>query len=72
MPIYEFRCKACGLEYERLVFSSSEVAPCPECDSADAERMMSMFASKSGEKFTPSSGNASCAGCTSGNCSSCG
>ena len=73
MPIYEYRCEACGEDFETLVFSRSEEVVCPKCGGADTRRLMSVFASKVGEKFTPSQGGGSnCSGCAGGNCSTCG
>ena len=38
MPIYAFRCRGCGLEFEELVPRMGQIAPCPECGSEDCER----------------------------------
>ena len=46
MPIYEYRCRSCGREFEALV-RSGEQASCPGCRSADLERLISMFAVES-------------------------
>ena len=72
MPLYEFQCSACDKEFEELVFGSIEDVRCPACDSGDVKKKMSVFAFKSGGKFTPSKGG-SCSGCTPGpgGCSSC-
>ncbi|MCP4599536.1 MAG: zinc ribbon domain-containing protein [Proteobacteria bacterium] len=72
MPIYEFKCKSCGSDFEELVFGSDERVPCPECESGDVFRKPSAFAIKSGDKFVPASGS-SCSGCTPGpsGCSGC-
>jgi putative FmdB family regulatory protein len=42
MPLYDFRCKACGAEFEALVRPPHEPA-CPSCASADLERLQSGF-----------------------------
>lgn len=43
MPIYEYACKQCGHEFEKLVRSG--VAPdCPTCHSTALERKLSVFA----------------------------
>ena len=42
MPIYEYRCTACGDEFELLVLNSSPVAGCTSCGSSEIERLMSM------------------------------
>jgi putative FmdB family regulatory protein len=48
MPIHEYRCRACGHEFERLVrFSStpsSEMLACPSCQGQDLEQLLSLFA----------------------------
>jgi putative FmdB family regulatory protein len=43
MPIYDFRCRACGLSFDALVRGSASPA-CPTCQSADLERQPSLFA----------------------------
>ena len=42
MPLYDFRCKACGGEFEALVRPPAAPA-CPTCASADLERLLSGF-----------------------------
>ena len=71
MPIYEFKCRKCGSEFEELVFGSSEDVACPKCESSSIERLMSAFAFKSGGKLTPSSGSSGCSSCHSSSCTSC-
>lgn len=41
MPIYEYRCKACGDEFEYLLRSSSPAAKCPACASENIEQLIS-------------------------------
>jgi putative FmdB family regulatory protein len=42
MPLYDFRCRGCGHEFEALV--RPPAAPeCPACASADLERLLSGF-----------------------------
>jgi len=55
MPIYEYKCTACGKLFEELVLSSSQKVPCPYCDSDDVERELSLFAS-SATGCSPSGG----------------
>jgi putative FmdB family regulatory protein len=43
MPLYEFRCNACGVEFEVLVRGNA-VQSCPACESADVKRKVSLFA----------------------------
>ena len=42
MPIFEYTCKKCGKEFERVVFSGDEKdITCPECKSKDVKKNMS-------------------------------
>ena len=43
MPIYEYECHECQNRFELLVLGS-ETPACPECESADLERLMSLSA----------------------------
>jgi len=72
MPIYEFICKACGNEFEMIMFKD-EKAICPACGAKDPQKKMSSFGFSVGYKFKAASTGtkSSCAGCGSSNCSSC-
>jgi len=50
MPIYEYKCKTCGCDFEKLVAVSSEdQINCPQCASDKIAKKISMIASgKSG------------------------
>lgn len=42
MPIFEYTCKQCETEFERVVFSGEEKGvSCPECKSKDVIKNMS-------------------------------
>ena len=47
MPIYEYRCAACGNDFEmtRPISQSGEPAPCTECGKP-SQKLVSQFASK--------------------------
>ena len=42
MPLFDFRCRSCGREFEALV-RASDVPQCPSCNSAKLEQLPSMF-----------------------------
>ncbi|MGO9378601.1 MAG: FmdB family zinc ribbon protein [Dissulfurispiraceae bacterium] len=66
MPIFEYKCSACGLEFEKLVFGKTTVS-CPECVSEKVVKKFSTFGMSGVEKQTSSG----CSSCSSGSCSSC-
>jgi len=41
VPIYEFKCDACGERFEELVAASAGAAPCPACGSTATRRLIS-------------------------------
>ena len=41
MPIYEYRCRGCGHEFEFLVLGGRTPA-CPSCESEELERLISL------------------------------
>lgn len=63
MPIYEYVCQDCGHEFEKLVRSST-VPNCPQCDSAQLQKRLSVFATATSAAVA--------APVTSGPCGSCG
>ena len=54
MPVYEYYCSQCGLDFEviRSVSQSGEPAPCSECGTP-GERQLSNFAFKSNTFTSP-------------------
>jgi putative FmdB family regulatory protein len=44
MPIYEYRCGGCGRKVSLLVRRASTPLACPQCGSADLNRLFSTFA----------------------------
>ena len=69
MPIYEFICHDCGEEFEELVRSASTIEGvlCPECQSEQVTKKISIFASNaSGGKATSYWGGSSSSSCSTG------
>ena len=50
MPIFEFCCQDCGLQFEKLVLGSRDVIQCPVCHKPNVVKMMSACSLKSGCK----------------------
>ena len=45
MPIFEYKCRACGNQFEALV-RKSDAPVCPSCESSDLEKLLSLPALK--------------------------
>jgi putative FmdB family regulatory protein len=69
VPIYEYRCSACGSEFELLVSGSAGPPACPECHTGEVKRRFSLFAVAGASRQAV--GSSSCGGCTGKNCSTC-
>lgn len=41
MPIYDYKCRACGTQFEELV-KLGQTPNCPSCDSNDLEKLLSL------------------------------
>jgi putative FmdB family regulatory protein len=71
VPIYEYRCRACGDRFEKLVYGQAAVA-CPQCASGEVTRTLSLFGFKSGSTFASSAGGGAGSGggcgCGGGGC----
>jgi putative FmdB family regulatory protein len=51
MPLFDFKCRACGREFEALVRPQDQAAPkCPACGGAELEKQLPTFAVSSEEK----------------------
>ncbi|NLV91376.1 MAG: zinc ribbon domain-containing protein [Firmicutes bacterium] len=68
MPLFEFKCKACGDKFEELVTSKTEVK-CPNCHSGEVGKVVSTFGFRSSGGAAASGGG--CSSCAGGSCASC-
>lgn len=50
MPLFDFRCRACGHEFEVLVLNGTPPVECPKCHEGEPEKQLSVFASTSREQ----------------------
>lgn len=50
MPMYDFYCSSCSCEFEDMVGPDEACPPCPNCGSADTERLLSAANLKHGAK----------------------
>lgn len=48
MPIYEYKCRECGFEFEELMSSDDDSPQCPKCGSSKTEKLMSACKGGSG------------------------
>lgn len=67
MPLYEYRCKDCGTEFEKqLRFSEADQIPaCPNCQSTQTRKKISavvMFAASSAGSSTGTGSSCSTGG----------
>lgn len=44
MPIFEYRCRECGTQFEAIVRSSKAATTCKSCGSRKLEQLLSVFA----------------------------
>jgi putative FmdB family regulatory protein len=62
MPLYEFRCKECGTEFEKqLRFSEADQIPtCPNCNSTQTRKKISSVVSFVANSSGSSTSSTSC------------
>ncbi|NLF02580.1 MAG: zinc ribbon domain-containing protein [Anaerolineales bacterium] len=50
MPVFEYQCKQCGERFEMFVRARSSAQPisCPNCNSTEVEKALSLFGLKGG------------------------
>jgi putative FmdB family regulatory protein len=65
VPIFEYRCSGCGLDFEQLVRPEDRVT-CPECGSSQVRKQLSVVAAprKAGGASEDTGGCCSGGGCS--------
>ena len=71
MPIYEYYCSDCDEKFEKLVFRRDAPVPCPKCDKADVQRLISACNFGSSDGSVQPASSSSCSSCTATSCTSC-
>ncbi len=68
MPIYEYKCRKCGRQFEliRLFSTESEEVVCPQCGDAHPQKLISAFSCTSNKESPSSSASRSASGCAPG------
>jgi putative FmdB family regulatory protein len=68
MPIYSYKCKDCGEQFDLLVGMTAEKAQlkCSKCNSKNIEKVISTF-SVGGQRGSSSTGSS----CSTGSCPTC-
>ena len=58
MPLYEYRCQACGDDFETLrgLNEKDEDVECPTCGAKKAEKLLSACCTVKGESSSASAG----------------
>jgi putative FmdB family regulatory protein len=42
MPLYDYACQRCEHTFETLVFNAAETVECPQCQSREVQRQLSV------------------------------
>ncbi len=73
MPLYEYKCSDCEIKFDALRAMSAADVPiaCPQCDSENTNRMISLFSAIGSNGVIAGSGS-SCGSCApSASCATC-
>ena len=71
MPIFEYQCKDCGAQFEKISHASGEKILCKKCASARVEKLLSVFAVSGASSDGPACESGPC-GCGAGRRGMCG
>lgn len=68
MPVYEYRCDACGKDFERYLATAAAAVACPGCASGAVKRKLSVVRFKSEGGVATATMPAAGGGCCGGGC----
>ncbi len=71
MPLFEYRCRDCGAMVEKLVLGQEEKTDCPQCGSANMDKVLSATAAYRNEGGLPGPGDTACCGSAPGKAAGC-
>jgi putative FmdB family regulatory protein len=70
MPIYEYLCKDCGREFEKIVPRADSTTECVHCNGQNLEKQLSVFAVAGGS--SDSAADLGCGRCGAAQPGTCG
>ena len=68
MPVYEYRCRTCGGDFEKYVHTAGTAVQCPACASDSVMRKLSVFGLRSDGSPVASGLAQGGGGCCGGGC----
>jgi putative FmdB family regulatory protein len=68
MPIYEYNCRKCAADFEQFLLSSREIVACPNCQSQEVAKKLSVFSSPGNGSETEAAGSGGGCSCTPQTC----
>lgn len=76
MPVYDYKCRKCGAEFEKFLrsLSAASSVKCEKCGSARVEKLVTCCAISGGgkgESAGSAKSSSSCGSCSSHSCSTC-
>ncbi len=76
MPVYDYKCRKCGAEFEKYLrsLSAASTVKCEKCGSSQVTKLVTCCAVSSGGKGDRAGSSASshsCGSCSSHHCSTC-
>jgi putative FmdB family regulatory protein len=69
MPIYEYRCRGCGGDFEKYVHTTGTAVACPGCASDNVMKKLSVFGLRSDGAVASMPMGGGGGGCCGGGCS---
>jgi len=63
MPIFEYRCRGCGAQFEKIHAAADIAITCVQCGSPQVERLLSVFAVGGASRSDLASAESPCTTC---------